>query len=110
MHRRNFLKLVAAMSVGVAMPLTFDWTAVAAAAAAAQTVSAGGRLYKSKGGRVDVSRDRGKTWALHSDLGPSCPVKRLTVDRNGRLHATVGFRRWSFGRMLAPDQRSWLTT
>jgi hypothetical protein len=107
MHRRSFLQLMAALSVGVAKPATFDWAAVAAAA---RTVSAGGRRYRSKGGRVFVSHDLGRTWALHSDLGPSCPVHRLVVDRHGRLHATVGFRRWSFGLLLAPDQRSWLTT
>lgn len=111
MHRRSFLKLLAALSVGVAMPLTFDWETVAAAAGtAARTVSAGGKPYRSTGGRVFVSHDGGKTWVLHSNLGPTCPVRRLSVDRQGRLHATVGFRRWSFGLVLAPDQRSWLTT
>jgi hypothetical protein len=110
MHRRSFLKLGAALSVGAVMPLGFDWEAVAAAAAAARTVSAGGRLYKFSGRRVYVSRTRGKTWALHSDLGPNCPVRRLTVDRRGRLHASVGYRRWSFGLVLAPDRRTWLTT
>lgn len=110
MHRRNFLKLAAALSVGVALPMGFDWPGVAAAAAAARTVSAGGRLYRSDGGRVLFSRDQGKTWAHHSDLGPGCPVRRLSVDRKGRLRATVGFRRWSFGLVLAADQRTWLTT
>jgi hypothetical protein len=108
MHRRTFLRLLTVSTIGATLPVPFAWATVAAGSKA---VSAGGRLYRSDGtGRVDVSLDTGKTWALHSDLGSSCSVTKLSVDAGDRLHANVGFSRWSFGLMLGPDLRSWLTT
>jgi hypothetical protein len=107
MHRREFLKLVAAASVGAAARLPF---VAAVAAAGTKTVSYGGRLYRSDGtGKISVSRDAGSTWKLHSDLGRSYAVTKLAVDRRNRLGATVGFSGWAFRLVLAPDLKSWRT-
>jgi hypothetical protein len=108
MHRRTFLRLLTVSAIGATLRVPFAWATVAAGA---RVVSAGGRLYRSDGsGRVYVSLDAGKTWGLHSDLGSSCAITKLTVDSRDRLHANVAFSRWSFGLLLGPDLRSWLTT
>ncbi len=107
MLRRDFLKLVGLAATGTAIASAVPWIA---AVAATKTVSAGGRLYRSDGsGRVSVSLDDGKTWAVHSDLGSEFAVTDLAVDRSDRLLATVGYRAWSFELLLAPNLVSWLT-
>ena len=107
MRRRKFLRLLGLTSLGAAVRLPL---AAVVAAAALKPISSGGRLYKTDGsGRVYVSLDKGKTWALHSDLGPDYSVLRLASDRSDGLHATVGYSAWSFELLLAPNLRSWLT-
>jgi len=108
MRRRSFLKLVGLATTGAALRMALP---IAAAAAASKAVSWGGSLYRSDGsGRVFVSGDAGKSWALHSDLGADYAVSRIAVDRGDHLQATVGYRAWSFKLTLAPNLRSWLTT
>ena len=107
MRRRNFLKLVGLTSLGAVIRLPF---AAVVAGAASRPISSGGRLYKTDGtDRIYVSLDKGRTWALHSGLGPDYSVLALAADRADRLHATVGFSAWSFELLLAPNQTSWLT-
>ncbi len=108
MLRRDFLKVAGLASAVTALGLALPWAAMSAAS---KTVSSGGRLYRSDGSdRVSMSLDAGKTWVVHSDLGPGYSVTRLTVDRSDRLHAAVGYQAWSFALRLAPNLTSWLTT
>jgi hypothetical protein len=108
MERRRFLKLLGFGAVGATMGLPFG---SGLAMAGSTTVSCGGKLYRSKGtGKVYVSDTGGKSWKLHSDLGASYSITRLAVDKQGRLNATVRFRGWSFGLVLASNLKSWLTT
>lgn len=107
MRRRRFLKLLGLTSLAGTIPLPF---ASVAAAAPAKPVSSGGRYYKADGsGRVYVSVDKGKSWAVHSDLGSDFSVTNLAADRGDRLHATVGYSAWNFELLLASNQISWLT-
>jgi hypothetical protein len=107
MRRRSFLKLLGLTSLGAAIRLPF---AAVVAGAGARPISSGGRYYKADGSdRIYVSLDKGKTWALHSALGPDYAVVGLAADRDDRLHATVGYSAWTFELMLAPNQTSWLT-
>lgn len=107
MRRRKFLKLLGLTSLAGTIPLPF---ASVTAAAAAKPISSGGRYYKADGsGRVYVSVDKGKTWAVHSNLGSDCSVTSLVSDRSDRLHATVGYSEWKFELLLASNQISWLT-
>jgi len=66
MQRRAFLKLAATTTVAAGARGAFPW----AAAAATQTVSYAGLLWRAGGaGKIETSADAGKTWTLHSNLG-----------------------------------------
>ena len=107
MQRRSFLKLAGLAGAALFAQLPFPWNA---AAAAAKTISYAGLLYRSgQRGKVLVSADGGSTWKLHSDLGDSYSITRIAVDKTKRLRLTVAFGRRSFGLLLAPDGKRWLT-
>ena len=107
MQRRSFLKLAGLAGAALFAQLPFPWNA---AAAAAKTVSYGGLLYRAgRRGKVLVSANGGSRWKLHSDLGDSYSITRIAVDRRKRLRLTVAFGRRTFGIMLAPDRKRWLT-
>ena len=106
MERRTFLKVSLVSAAAAAGRLAFPWTAAAAA-----DVSYDGLLYRAGGrGKILTSPDRGKTWALHSDLGDAYTITEIAVDRRSRrLRLTVGYTGYPFLLFLAPDARSWLT-
>jgi hypothetical protein len=105
MQRRTFLKLAASTTIAAGARVAFPW----AAAAANGPVSYAGALYRPGGaGKIEMSVNGGKTWALHSDLGDTLSVNTLAV-RNGRLGLTVGYAKRTFSLVLAQDKRSWLT-
>ena len=105
MQRSAFIKLAAATTFAAGTRLAFPW----AAAAANQPVSYAGALYRAAGhGKIQISRDAGRTWKLHSNLGPIYTIKSLSV-RGGRLRLSVGYAGRSFPLVLARNKRSWLT-
>ena len=110
MRRRSFLKLVGLAGV---------WTSSAGASGALAAVtrqSAPGTAafasttlrYRADGPRVYISSDNGKSWTLHTYLGPDYSIQRLATDRSG-VHLTVGFLGRTFNLNLASNLRSWLT-
>ena len=113
MRRRAFLKLVGLASVAGSLP----WVSAVAAAsrrpagspAATQLSAPGSRLYQGRGGRIYMSSDAGRSWQLHTDLGPEYDVRRVLTDDAGGATARVGYGGRSFRLTLAPDLRSWLT-
>ncbi len=105
MHRRRVLKLMAAASIGIAVPLGFNLPAIAEALS---TVSLGGAQYRVHDRVVVVSDDDGQTWREHTDFGDELPVRQLALE-GGRLCATVDYRSWSFALALADDRRTWTT-
>ena len=107
MERRTFLKLASLTVVSTAGRFAFPW----AAAAASQSVSYAGSLYRAGGaGKIETSADGGRNWVLHSDLGDMYSIKNLAVDRrSSRLGMTVGYAGRTFPLVLASDKRSWLT-
>jgi hypothetical protein len=105
MQRRTFLKLAATTTVAAGARIAFPW----AAAAATQTVSYAGLLWRAGGsGKIQTSADVGRTWTLQSDLGDMYSIKSLAV-RSGRLNLSVGFAGRTFPLVLGQDKRSWLT-
>lgn len=108
MDRRDFLRLATLAATAAVVRVPFF---AGAAEAAAKPVSANGLLYKTDGtGRIFVSATNGKTWTLHSNLGPTNSVTGLAVDKAGRLLASVAYKGRTFGLKLATDKRSWMTT
>jgi predicted acyl esterase len=111
MRRRSFLKLL-----GLAGVWASSAGASGALAAVAQppTLSSAAPLastalrYRADGSRIYVSSNNGKSWTLHTYLGPDYSIQRLATDRSG-VHLTVGFRGRTFDLNLASNLRSWLT-
>lgn len=106
MRRRRFLQLMGLGSLGAGLQLA---RGAVPAFAAPKPVSAGGRLYRSEGGRIYVSADGGVTWQQHVYLGPDYVIQRLATDRREAVHATVGYLGRTFELTLAPNLKSWLT-
>ena len=114
MRRRSFLKLVGLASVSSALTNPIQALAAVArpgAAAAGTTAGAATALlkFKAKGGRIYSSTD-GRTWTLHTYLGPDYRVERLVQDSGGGVRATVDYFGRSFGLVLAANRISWLTS
>jgi hypothetical protein len=103
MKRRTFLKVSLVTVAGLAGRLAFPW----AAAAAARDVSFGGLLYRAGGGGKILTSADGSSWKLHTDLGDMYSITKLAG--GSKLRLTVGYAGYSFGLVLAPNQRSWLT-
>ena len=105
MQRSTFIKIAASTTFAAGTKLAFPW----AAAASNDTRSYAGALYRAGGpGKIQVSKDAGRTWKLHSNLGHANTIKSLAV-RGGRLHLSVGYSGRSFPLVLAKDKRAWLT-
>ena len=105
MQRSAFLKLAASTTFAAGTRLAFPW----AADAANSPVSYGGALYRAAGpGKIQVSKDAGRTWKLHSNLGHMFAIKGLAV-RGGHLHLKVGYSGRTFPLVLARNKRSWHT-
>jgi hypothetical protein len=115
MRRRTFLKLVGLTAGAASLP------AVGLGAAAASPSARPGLhpvvrraepstlRYRGRGGRIFVSATGGRTWKLHTNLGPAYDVERLVTDGAGGVQATVAFGGRTFPLSLAPDLRSWMT-
>jgi hypothetical protein len=70
-------------------------------------VSHSGRVYRgTSSGRVETSVDHGATWTLHTNLGPTNPVRSLDVNA-GQLIAVVGPSAHAVNLTLGPDGTYW---
>ncbi len=79
--RRTFLKATGLTAVGVAAQSLIPDIAGAAASSGVRSsdVEHDGKMFRvNTRGQVLVSSDSGRTWKLHSDLGPQRPVKSLS--------------------------------
>jgi hypothetical protein len=111
MRRRSFLKLI-----GLASVWASSAGASGALAAVTQNPTRGtpdllastSLRYRVDGPRVYVSSNNGKSWTLHTYLGPDFAIQRLATDRSG-VHLTVGYLSRTFDLNLGSDLRSWLT-
>lgn len=115
MRRRTFLKLVGLTSGAAVLPVTgLVASGASAPATSSRTALVGpsqpsALRYRGSGGRILVSANGGRTWTVHTHLGPEYDVERLVTDGAGGAQATVGFGGRTFALILAPNLRSWLT-
>ena len=104
MNRRDFLKvgsLVSAVGLIAASPLDTVFTADVEAAAF-------GKLYKATSkGRVLVSKDKGKSWQLHTRFGPDYAVLDIFIATDNRLFVKIGHKKARFYLVLTESQQAW---
>jgi hypothetical protein len=105
MKRRDFIKssarmlAVASMFAGPA-----SYLSVLPAKAAAPR-----KLYRgTQTGSIQVSEDGGKSWQLHTNLGPDYSILSIFTARDGRLYAHTGFKQMSFHLVLSKNEKSWM--
>lgn len=103
-ERRQFMKLAGGAVLAVAVGAACEPTS------AVTSVVVDGRHYRSDGsGRIEVSADGGRTWVLHSDLGPDVSVQQLSAIGAHDVGAQVGFASHRFDLVLGSDEKKWLT-
>jgi hypothetical protein len=72
-------------------------------------VAAGGKIFRGTAdGDVEVSEDGGKTWKLHTRLGPECPILDIYADHQGQVALQAGYKVHSFRLFLAKNGKDWL--
>ena len=108
MQRREFLKLSGA-GLGSAILLTGVIRQVEALPIEAQM---GGKYFRGyrHAGDIFVSEDAGKTWQLHTRLGPDLSIDDLFVVSANQMYVKVGFMQYHFHLLLAKDEKQWKTT
>lgn len=106
MQRRDFLKVASLFSVsayvvggpfGQLSDLPLEATA-------------GEKMYRgTRSGEILTSSDAGKTWQLHTNFGPACPIVNIYTAKNGQVYADATFKARPFHLMLSQDGDKWLT-
>lgn len=106
MNRREFLTLGAVAAASIFLPAA----RLAGLMPAISEVQVDGRLYRGgAGGKIYTSSDQGKTWPVHTFLGPEYSILDLFVDRRDRVYVKVGYRGHSFFLALSADRKRWKT-
>lgn len=112
MRRRTFLKLMGYASVAAGLAVVGPVAASSPRSDPAAAMPSAGRsprLYRGRGGRIFTSSNAGRSWKLHTYLGPEYDVTHVRTDEAGGTAARIAYRGRSFNLSLAPDLRSWLT-
>lgn len=104
MKRRDFLKLgsvVSALSYASVAPLgkMLSMPIETAAQGIIYRGTATGKIYTSKNG--------GKTWQLHTNLGKAYSVLDIFTARDGHLYTQVGFKQHNFFLVQTADRKYW---
>ena len=104
MKRRDFLKVSSLMSavgyaavgpVGKVVNLDIE------------TVSFG-KIYRGTSkGKVLVSKDKGKSWQLHTQFSPGYTILDIFIARDKRLYINVGYKQVSFYLVLTENKAAW---
>lgn len=104
MNRRDFLKVGSLVSaVGLIAASPFD-----AVLAAGIETAAFGWLYKpASQGRLLVSKDKGKSWQVHTKFGAGYSVLDVFIATDKRLYAKLGHQKVKFYLVLTNDKKNW---
>jgi len=107
MKRRDFLKytpLPGALALQAGLP------AQAASLMAPVEAEFGGQLFRGGAdGKIHVSRDAGKSWALHADFGTQNAVVKLDSDSNAGVNAYIAAGHGRFKLALNKSGQGWTT-
>jgi hypothetical protein len=105
MNRRDFLKVGSVISVFgliAASPLDKVFNAE-------MEVSAFGKIYRAANkGRVFVSKDKGKSWQLHTRFNNGYSILDIFVATDKRLYVKLGYNKTRFYLVLTGNKKSWL--
>ncbi len=112
MNRREFLKLSGMLALG-ATGVQVLGVGMAKAASPKNDplqVEIAGRTYRGTAdGKILVSSDVGKNWAVHTDFSNHYGVSSLSVSNAGTLATVLGYKGWPISLDCDVDQKSWWT-
>ena len=104
MNRRDFLKVGGMFSAG----LIFLSNPLKGFVNGPAEYSAGGKTFRgTASGEVYVSEDAGRTWRLHTRLGPEYSISSIFSGRDGQIYLIASYKGHSFHLSLAPDEKYW---
>jgi hypothetical protein len=107
MDRRDFLKFTGLASSSLFLVSSPLKTALRFPV----QVAVGNKMYRGTAeGQVHVSDDQGKTWKLHTNFGPDCPILDIFADRHGQVALQAGYKVNSFRLFLSKNGKDWLVT
>ena len=69
-----------------------------------------GVIYKgTAAGKIFTSKNGGKTWQLHTNLGRAYSILDIFTARDGQLYTHVGFKQHNFFLVETKDRKAWLS-
>lgn len=104
MNRRQFLYTTGLVTLAAQLQggRMADW-----ASQPVEAVFQGLRYRGSKDGKIFISSDHGKTWAVHTNLGSMFQILAFDYGTGKRLACTVGFKGRQFRLILANSGKTW---
>ena len=106
MNRRDFLKVgsvISAFGLIAAGPLDKVFNVDSEA-------SAFGKIYRAASkGRVLVSKDKGKSWQLHTNFGKEYSILDIFIATDNHLYVKMAQKNVKFYLVLADNKTFWLT-
>ena len=112
MDRRQFLKgaVLATTAAGVAGIAVAGGSDPMAGRGDRRAIAVRDRLYRLDGtARVLVSKDKGATWAVHSNFAPRYSAERMKIDARGQAWLLVRHENRRFNLRLSDDGAAWRT-
>ena len=113
MDRRNFVRLTGRVVAG-ATAVQVLGTGLAEAASPKNDplqVDFAGHTYRGTAdGKILVSVDAGKSWALHTDFSNNYAVSSMSVSSAGTLATVLGYQGWPISLDFDLAEKSWWTT
>jgi hypothetical protein len=106
MMRRSFIKFSWAAAMLLVLPRRpLIWLAQAPVERLIKNI-----LYRGTvNGKIYISKDRGKTWQLNTDLGLDYSIQEIYPGKHNQVYLKVGYQQYSFLLSAAEDDKVWRT-